>query len=76
MFSTRSGYQQAFNSWLRQGPPGVLAVIDMDKVSRDPAQPVPVKNQMYYGFRDEVHPDTPALYEAMAQEFTAGVIGL
>ena len=45
---TRSVSSQAFNSWLRQGPPGVLAVIDMDKVSKEQAQPVPVKNQMYY----------------------------
>lgn len=76
VLATREGFRQNYNHWLRQLPPGIVGVIDFAKVSEASGLPPIYKNWYYYSQADDIHPNTPALYNAMAQEFTAGMVGL
>lgn len=78
VLSCAEGYRQSYNYWLRQVPPGVIGAIDMAAISEGGGNGIPPiqKSWYYYSHADDVHPASPALYAAFAQQFAAGVLGL
>ena len=84
VFATREGYRQLYNHWIRTGVPGTMATIDMAKATETPALAVAggnllapsQKNWSLWGAVDNVHPYSPAVYQAMAQEADTLLVGI
>jgi len=80
VFATREGYRQQYNYWMRCGVPGTIGTIDMARVCEIPAGAaalgVTQKHPYFYGDVDDIHPNTPAMYHAMAREFVVNVAGI
>lgn len=80
VMATREGYRQNYNWWIRSGIPSAMCTIDIGRTLETPAggqfSGLFVRHPYFYQDLDDIHPNTPAAYAAMADTFVINVLGI
>jgi len=71
-------FRRTYNTWIRQGIPGVSGVVDLEYLSQLPsARPLCYTDPKWFSTSaNSVHPQDPGIYEVWAQSFAQMNIGI